>query len=92
MTTETPAKAVPLPERMLARANRDKLPEDHELRVLAKELNRLIEMTAGAALLVSARTGGGEEFTATQRYLGYGAALACAFLASDSMRWICSSV
>lgn len=34
---------------------------------------------AGAALLVSARGGGGEEFTATQRYLGYGAALACAF-------------
>ena len=54
MTTETPAKAVPLPERMLARANRDKLPEDHELRVLAKELNRLIETTAGAALIVPA--------------------------------------
>jgi drug/metabolite transporter (DMT)-like permease len=34
---------------------------------------------AGAALIVSARTGGGEEFTTTQRYLGYGAALACAF-------------
>jgi drug/metabolite transporter (DMT)-like permease len=35
---------------------------------------------AGALLIVSARgEGGGGDFTATQRYLGYAAALACAF-------------
>ncbi|MCB1448489.1 MAG: EamA family transporter [Rhizobiaceae bacterium] len=35
---------------------------------------------AGAALLVSGRAGGGaEEFSASQRYMGYAAALACAF-------------
>ncbi len=34
---------------------------------------------AGAALIVSARAGDGAEFGAAQRYLGYAAALACAF-------------
>lgn len=34
---------------------------------------------AGAALIVSARSGGAEEFSAAQRYMGYAAALACAF-------------
>lgn len=34
---------------------------------------------AGAALIVSSRTGGGAEFSAAQRYMGYAAALACAF-------------
>jgi drug/metabolite transporter (DMT)-like permease len=34
---------------------------------------------AGAALLVSARAGGTEEFSAAQRTMGYAAALACAF-------------
>lgn len=44
----------PLPERMLQRADRDMLPEDHEIRTLARELNRLIELQAGAATLVPA--------------------------------------
>ncbi|MBX9458291.1 MAG: EamA family transporter [Rhizobium sp.] len=34
---------------------------------------------AGAVLIVSARAGGTEEFSAAQSYLGYAAALACAF-------------
>jgi drug/metabolite transporter (DMT)-like permease len=34
---------------------------------------------AGAALIVSASAGGTEEFSAAQSYLGYAAALACAF-------------
>ena len=34
---------------------------------------------AGAALIVSARAGSTEEFSAAQRYMGYAAALACAF-------------
>ena len=34
---------------------------------------------AGAALIVSARAGGSAEFSAAQSYMGYAAALACAF-------------
>ena len=42
----------PLFERMVERADRDKLPADHELRTLAADLKRVVEKCEGPAVLV----------------------------------------